>query len=221
MGGTSSPPQAAKTVRTILRILHHNLFMPQISALNKFIQFLQDFGKVKRVVLIKDEKRRQNDAEHSFELAMLAWYIIESKKLKLNKNLAIQYALVHDLVEVYAGDTYLFTKDENHKNSQAKRERAAALKIKKRFPEFKNLHQLIKNYEGLKDEEGRFVYALDKVIPILNIYSDNGRTWRWKGVTLDMLVEAKRDKVVLSPPVAKYFWKLIKLIQKDEKKLFH
>lgn len=195
--------------------------MNKIPDLNKFILFLQNFGKVKRVVLIKDEKRWQNDAEHSFELAMLAWYLVESENLKLNKNLAIQYALVHDLVEVYAGDTYIFTKDENHKNSKTERERKAALKIRKNFPKFRGIYQLIKNYNALSNKESRFIYALDKVIPMLNIYSDNGRTWRWKGINLKIIIEAKKDKVAVSPIVAKYFDELIKFIKKDQKRLFH
>lgn len=125
------------------------------------------------------------------------------------------------MVEVYAGDTYLFTTDKKHKDSQNKREVAAAKRIKKEFPELREIHKLIKDYSKFKDPESKFVYALDKVIPAVNIYLDKGRSWRHKGVTLDMLVDAKKDKVALSPPVAKYFWELVKLIKKDKKRLFH
>lgn len=194
--------------------------MKHLNDLFKFIEFTHKFTEVERVVLVKNKKRWENDSEHSYQLAMLGWYIAESQKLRLKKDLVIKYALVHDLVEVYAGDTYFFSTDKSHKANKKKRERKSALRIKKEFPKFKNLYWLIQNYENLKDKESKFVYALDKVIPVINIYLDNGRTWKKKGVTLQMLIDMKKEPVSVSPEVKKYFYKLINLIKSEGGRLF-
>ena len=65
--------------------------------------------------------------------------------------------------------------------------------IRKNFNVSQN--ELIEQYEAREDKESRFVYALDKIQPMLNIYTDGGRTWKEKGVTIDMLVEYKKEKV--------------------------
>jgi len=80
------------------------------------------------------------------------------------------------------------------------------------------LHQCI--YEKRGDEESRFVYALDKIQPVLNIYTDGGRTWREIGITIQMLIDAKKDKVALSPEVEECFEDLVSLLKKEEKHLF-
>lgn len=70
------------------------------------------------------------------------------------------------------------------------------------------------------DPESKFVYALDKVVPVLNIYLDKGRTWQKNGVTLQILIDAKESKVAASPEVANYFQELITLLKEQENELF-
>lgn len=134
--------------------------------------------------------------------------------------MVIKYALVHDLVEIYAGDTFIYSTDEALLNSQTKREQAAAARLTEEFPEFADLHLLIARYERRADKESKFVYALDKVLPVLNIYLDNGRTWKKKGITLQMLVDAKQSKAAVSSAVAGYFRELVTLLKEHEKQLF-
>jgi putative hydrolase of HD superfamily len=73
-----------------------------------FVDFTIKFNQLKRTIFATGEDRLENDSEHSFQLAMVSWYIISTKRLKYNIDKVIQYALVHDLVEIYAGDTFLF-----------------------------------------------------------------------------------------------------------------
>ena len=70
------------------------------------------------------------------------------------------------------------------------------------------------------DKESRFVYALDKVEPILSIYVDGGRTWKEKKITIQMLVDYKKDKVAVSPEVEACFYDLIALLRDNEQRLF-
>lgn len=184
-----------------------------------FLKFTHLFQSVQRVIYIPGIERDENDAEHSFQLALMAWYIIQLKNLPLDISKIIQYALVHDLVEAYAGDTFFYTSDIKLKNSKEEREKDAAEKIKQNFPAFTDLHTLIKLYEERHDKESKFVYALDKVLPVMNIYVDGGRTWRRDGVTYEM-IRTKDSKVAQSKEVEIIWKELLPLLEKDVEKLF-
>ena len=193
-------------------------FSPKLKNLIDFVKFNHEFREVIRIARAPNADHYENDAEHSYQLAMVAWYLIETDKLKLNKELCLMYALAHDLVEVYAGDTYFL--DNQKAGSKHKREKEAVLKIKKRFPKFKLLVKIIKDYESKKDEESKFVYALDKIIPPIQIYLENGKLWREKAVLFDALIENKNTKIALSKSVYKYWKELLKELTKNKHKLF-
>src|SRR6266498_1836918 len=185
----------------------------------KFIQLTHEFQSVTRRIFVVGDSRRENDMEHSFQLALLAWYIADSEKLALDKNRLVQYALIHDLVEVYAGDTVPYG-DKALLATKKEREYNAAQRLQKEVPEFKDLHRLIEKYEARTDKESKFVYALDKIIPIFNIYLDSGHTWQADGVTLDMLIAYKTDKVAFDERIKKYFDELVRILKKEEVNLF-
>lgn len=186
-----------------------------------FAKMLNVLQAVERVIRVKDQDRWENDMEHSYHLAMLAWYIIDSQKLSLDREKVFCYALAHDLVEVYAGDTYLYSEDKGFLASKPERERLAAERLMTEFPEVPEMHVAIRGYVEKNDPESRFVYALDKIEPLVKLYLDGGRTWKEKGVTLEMAYESKKDKVALSPEIKAYFEEFMELLRKEEKKLFH
>ena len=101
-------------------------FSKKLEQLIDFINFTHEFREVVRIARSPNNKRFENDAEHSYQLAMVAWFLIEQDKLKLKKELCFMYALAHDLVEIYAGDTYIFDKD--NALSKQKREKEALKK---------------------------------------------------------------------------------------------
>lgn len=186
----------------------------------EFAQMLNAFRRVERVVYANGTDRLENDSEHSYHLAMLAWYIVSAEKLSLDRDLVLKYALVHDLVEVYAGDTYVYTTDTKHKENKVSREHRALVRLKKEFPLGEDILTLVDQYEKREDRESRFVYALDKIQPVIQIYLDSGRIWKEKDVTWEMLFEYKKDKVALSPEVQPYFDELMALLKAEEKELF-
>jgi putative hydrolase of HD superfamily len=186
----------------------------------RFTKFLHSFQAIERVLYATGQNRRENDVEHSYQLAMLGWYIVASKNLPLDTNKVLKYAMVHDLVEIYAGDTYFYTKGKSAASQKAERERSAAERIAKEFAEFPELSALIHVYEERADPESRFVYALDKLVPIINIYLDGGRTWKEMGVTLDMNVSGKMPKIAVCEEVKDYYDELLHLLRKDEAKYF-
>ncbi len=185
-----------------------------------FASFLNNFRAVERVILVHGQERYENDAEHSFMLAMLAWRIVEMENLPLNIDKVMRCALVHDLVETYAGDTFVFTKDTEYAQSKKQREADALQRIMDEFKNFPGLAEAIQAYEDKNDAESRFVYALDKVQPVIQIYLDGGRIWKRKKVTLDMLVKNKTEKIAISPEIEKYWNEFVAILKHEEGRLF-
>ena len=191
-----------------------------LASLLSFTKLLGELQAVERVVRVQGADRWENDVEHSYSLAMLAWYIVDTEHLSLNRDKVFRYALAHDLVEVYAGDTYLYSEDKELLASKPERERLAAERLATEFPEVPEMHAAIRGYVTKEDAESRFVYALDKIEPVLKMYLDGGRTWQEKKVTLGMLYESKKDKVALSPEIKAYFEEFMSLLRKEEERLF-
>ncbi len=190
-----------------------------LQKLLKFVKITAEFRDVERRVVLMKAKRNENDAEHSYQLAMTAWYIINSEKLDLNSDLVIKYALIHDLVEVYAGDTPI-EGDIEWRKSKVAREKAAEVRLNKELPEFPDLTHLLHTYEERKDEESKFVYALDKIMPMLQVYLEGGYSWRVNKLTLQNIIDHKADKITLSPIVQKYYDELIGILRREEKDIF-
>lgn len=180
----------------------------------KFIKLTHQFQQVRRAVLVNFEDRFENDLEHSGQLALAAWYIINTNNLKLNHLKIFKYALAHDLVEIYAGDINFYNLKQR-KNKQ-ELEAKSAKRIAQEIVEFKDLHKIIQSYERRKDPESKFVYALDKILPVLNIYLDKGRTWKKDKITLEMLIKYKTKAVSVFPDVQKYFNQLIRILKKHK-----
>lgn len=191
----------------------YTCFVLRLKQILKFVKLTLKFGQVKRTILIPAEVRLENDLEHSSQLALVAWYISNSNKLKLNTEKVLQYALIHDLVEVYAGDTPFHKQD---KIKKGKLEQIAIKRLKRNFPEFAGLAKTISQYESKNDTESKFIYALDKVLPMLNIYLDKGRTWKKFDVSLDVLIRHKSQAVAKSPDVLRYFDQLVSLLKKKK-----
>lgn len=193
-------------------------FSRKFEQLLDFVKFMHEFREVVRYEGSKLGKRIETDPEHSYQVVMMAWFIIEQDNLKLNKELCFMYALAHDLVEIYAGDTFTF--DKKKKSSQHKREKKALKKIKKRFPYFKNLTKVIESYEEKLDEESKFIYAIDKIISPLQVYLEDGKLWREKKVSLNDLLENKNKRIAVSSNINEYWQELVKEFIKNKKMYF-
>lgn len=191
--------------------------MIRLDNIFEFTEMLHEFQQVQRRLFVNNENRRENDWEHSFQTAMLSWYVINiDDRFELDTERVLKYALAHDLVEVYAGDTPFQEVDEN----KAKREHEAAQKLKEEFPEFQDLHDAITAYESKQDDEAQFVYALDKIVPLINIYLDDGRSWRKDDVDLQTLREHKKDKFDKTPKIEEYYERLMYIFTQERKRLF-
>jgi putative hydrolase of HD superfamily len=192
-----------------------------INNLERFTDLLNRFRKVNRVLRANGLTRDENDVEHSYMLAMLGWYIASIERPELDLHKVLMYALAHDLVEVYAGDTFFYHKNKRVHESKQKREYKALQKITKEFSEFKELHRYIRQYEARKDAESKFMYALDKIHPVILIYLDKGHTWKREKITLAMAREMKDHKIKVDPLIDEYWKELVPKLKRKEKKLFY
>ncbi|HEY0908269.1 MAG TPA: HD domain-containing protein [Candidatus Paceibacterota bacterium] len=186
-----------------------------------FSHLIHAFQRVERRTHVPGTERWENDAEHSYALAMMAWYLIDSLRLSYDKEKVFRYALAHDFVEVYAGDTWSFGKADTKGKSKAERETESQAKLASGFSEFADLHATIGSYESRKDEESRFVYALDKVMPILAGFAQQGRDWKGLGVSFMDVYEYKKEKILAQKEVSAIFEELMGAIDKNREDYFN
>jgi putative hydrolase of HD superfamily len=189
--------------------------MKNLKKILNLIALINDFKQIERDIPSSSGLRSENDAEHSYQLAMICWHVAMLEKSKLNIDKILKYAMVHDLVEVYAGDTPLYTSDDKQLNSKEEREKEAVFKFKNNFPHFFDLNTWINNYKKQEDLESQYVFAMDKLLPILCIYLDKGHAWKSHNITLDMIIKKNKNKVTNSPIVKKYFNFIVKVLNKN------
>ena len=132
--------------------------------------------------LIADGSRRENDAEHSWHLAMLAMLLEEYSAEKVNVERVLKIALVHDLIEVYAGDTFAY--DAKGNEDKHAREVQAADKLFGMLDPVQGaeIRALWDEFEAMETAESRYANAIDRIQPLILNYLTDGHTWKM-GVT--------------------------------------
>lgn len=127
--------------------------------------------------------RRENDAEHSFSLAIAAAVLSEYSNEPVDITKVMKMVLVHDAVEIYAGDTYCY--DDEGAKTKKERENAAAEKVFGMLPEEqgREYRELWDEFERNDTPEARFSNAMDRIQPLLLNYSREGYSWKEHGVS--------------------------------------
>jgi len=140
-----------------------------------------------------DDRRQENDAEHSWHLALMAIFLSEhANQPDLDMLKVVKMVIIHDLVEIYAGDTFCYNyeaaKDKNE------RETAAAQKIFGLLPKDQRLEfrSLWDEFEEVQSAEARFAAALDRLQPLLLNFHTEGAAWKKHGVTRSQVIERNR-----------------------------
>jgi putative hydrolases of HD superfamily len=152
------------------------------------LTFLIEIDQMKAVLrqspLVAAE-RRENDAEHSWHLAMMVLVLAEYADEPLDVARTLELVLLHDLVEVYAGDTFIY--DPAAVAGQRDRELAAAGRLFALLPadQGERLRARWDEFEERRTTEARFAKAMDRLQPMLLNWMARGGTWRSPGVTAD------------------------------------
>ena len=133
------------------------------------------FAAVNRVTFLMDGKTPESDTDHTVMLGLLACALASAHKPQLDIGKVAQFALVHDLVEVYAGDTDTFgMTSAAHRETKDAREAEALKRIQKEFDAtLPWISKTIIEYESLASEEARFIQTLDKTLPKITRIKNN------------------------------------------------
>ncbi len=176
--------------------------------LKRQFAFLTEIDQMKSILrrtLLADGSRRENDAEHSWHFAVMAMVLEEYAPPDMNMLRVLKMALVHDLVEVYAGDTFAY--DVEGYRDKAEREKQAADRLFGLLPvdQGRDLRELWKEFEAMETTEAMYAAAIDRIQPLLNNYYTEGHTWRSGQVTL-VQVRARLAPVRKSiPQIGEFF----------------
>ena len=179
---------------------------------SKQIDFIVEIDKLKHVErqsALCDGTRQENDTEHSWHIAVMAMLLSEYADQKINQLKVIKMLLLHDLVEIYAGDTFAY--DVIGNSTKEKREREAANRIFARLPKDQAQEMLIlwNEFEELATPEARFASALDKLQPLILSYNNKGWSWKKHGVASNQILESKKDIAKGSQDLWEYAKRLI------------
>lgn len=163
-----------------------------IDRLRQQINFLLEIDRLKQVIrqsYILGGTRKENSAEHSWHLAIMAIVLAEHANQPVDLLHVLEMLLVHDLVEIDAGDTFIY--DTAGNADKGDREQTAADRIFGLLPDDQRqkFRHLWEEFERRATPEARFAAALDRLMPLLHNYYNGGRTWKEHGVVKQKVVE--------------------------------
>ncbi len=149
--------------------------------LERQIAFILEVDRLKGILrrsYLLSETRHENTAEHSWHLAAMALVLAEHATTEVNTLQVLKMLLVHDIVEIDSGDTYIY--DAAGNDTKAEREQAAARRIFGLLPtdQQTEMTELWQEFEARETPEAKFAAALDRLMPLLHNYHTQGRSWR-------------------------------------------
>lgn len=177
------------------------------------------YGETYRATTYPDGKTFESDTDHSFMLGLIACALRDLCAPELDRGKLAEYALIHDLVEVYAGDTA--TLGMIDKSEKEDREHQALLRLKKEWdPTFPWLAECIENYENQTEPEARFIKVLDKLMPSLTQMQNGGEVFERLQVPPADVIKGKDIQREWLHETAKEWPLLIDLYEQGLKRIF-
>ncbi|MCP9763253.1 HD domain-containing protein [Lacihabitans soyangensis] len=166
-----------------------------MTSLEKQIEFIKEIDKLKyiqRKTKLLNSDRNENDAEHSWHLAVMAVILSEYSNSSIDLLKVIKMVLIHDIVEIDAGDTFIYDSQKNHTNTEE--ELLAAKRIFGILPteQAEELIAIWEEFETGETNEAKFAKSMDRLEPLLQNTSNNGGTWREYNVDFETVYEKKK-----------------------------
>lgn len=148
---------------------------------------------IERQTLVSDGSKRENDAEHAWHMALMCILLGEYSNQPLDLLKTVTMILIHDVVEIDAGDTYAYDAEANL--SRRSRELKAAERLFNILPgdQAKKLRALWDEFEEGKTAEARFARTLDNIQPAMLNNATGGRVWRQRGVRLSQILDRNKN----------------------------
>jgi putative hydrolase of HD superfamily len=169
--------------------------MERLATQIRFIRELDKLKRIQRQTWLTDASRRENSAEHSWHIAVAAMVLSEyAAGQDVDVGRVLRMLLVHDIVEIDAGDTFCY--DREAVSRQAEQEQRAADRLFGLLPsdQAADLRALWEEFENRRTPEALLAHALDRLQPILNNYASQGKSWRAHGITRDQV--RRRNRMV-------------------------
>lgn len=160
----------------------------KLATITQYLLELDALKSVQRRTYINAGERLENSAEHSWHLAMACWSIAKSFRLDVSEERLLKLALVHDLGEIDAGDTFLYS---NARDSAHETERQCVKRLE-RHPgnAVTNLAALWEEQETGSSKETQLLKAVDRLLPFLHNISSQGKTWKELGIRKSQVINA-------------------------------
>lgn len=178
----------------------------------KQIDFILEIDKEKEIYRqthLKGYKRQENDAEHAWHMAIMIYLLKEYANEEFDVAKAMTMALIHDIVEIDAGDTYAY--DKENLATQKDREKKAADRIFGMLPDEqkKEMLTLFKEFEDGETPEAKFARVMDNFQPILLNDSNNGEDWRLHKINKSQVINRQKTSKKGSEEIWNYTKELI------------
>ena len=162
------------------------------SRLARQLEFVLEIDRLKSIIrqtLLNDGSRYENSAEHSWHLALMVLVLSEHANTPIDVARTMKMVLVHDIVEIDAGDTFCY--DEAANVGKDEREQLAADRLFGLLPEDQagELRVLWDEFESRETPEARFAAAVDRLQPMIHNYLTGGHSWRRHGISRERVVE--------------------------------
>lgn len=163
--------------------------------LEKQIEFCREIDKekfIERQTYLTDGVRKENDAEHAWHMAIMTILLSEYSNEKIDVLKTVTMLLIHDIVEIDAGDTYAY--DDNAKKTQKERETKAAERIFGILPQdqAEKLKALWEEFEQGETPEAKFAHTMDNFQPIMLNSATDGKAWKEHKVLLSQILERNK-----------------------------
>lgn len=171
--------------------------------LTKQLEFALEIDKEKNIFRqthLSGHGRNENDAEHAWHMAIMAYLLREYSNEPIDITKVMIMCLIHDVVEIDAGDTYCY--DEEGLKTQKAREEAAKERIYSMLPidQKEDLVSLFDEFEANETPEAKFAHAMDNLQPLILNHSNGGSDWKEHGVSREK-VYGRQSKTKLGSEV--------------------
>jgi putative hydrolase of HD superfamily len=175
----------------------------RLSQILNFLETIDSFKSIERATYLSDQNRHESDTDHTWHMAMFALLLHEELNLKVDLTKVLKLILIHDLCEIYAGDTFAYS--PQHKNH--KKEKEAAEKIFAFLPQDleRTLLDAWMEFTFGTSPEACFARSLDRMQALAQNVISSGRTWKERGVKETMSRELNQDHVALDPVLKTIF----------------
>jgi putative hydrolase of HD superfamily len=190
--------------KLIAGIFDNELKPGQKDRFKQQIEFILEVDKLKHVLrqtILMDKSRRENSAEHSWHIALTVMILSEyARDADIDFFRVMKILLIHDLIEIDAGDTYCY--DDQGRKDQGQREKLAADRIFNILPpdQARTFRDLWDEFEDRKTPESRFANALDRMQPFLHNHFTRGQTWQENNIKSDQ-VKSRMQPVDEGAPI--------------------